>query len=59
MNTINNNCENVDINCSPVEWLIIHQALKEMSMNKNVHPSDKKILDEMLKIEMQRYEHGD
>ena len=56
VNTQKDCCKSVDVNCSPVEWLIILKALRMLSDNKDVHPSDRQAANDMLAIEPQFYE---
>ena len=51
VNTVNNSCESVDVHCSPVEWLILNKALRWFSLDKLVHPDDKKIAERMISVE--------
>lgn len=51
VNTKNDCCKSVDVNCSPVEWLVILKALRLLSENNDVHPSDRNVADDMLAVE--------
>ena len=56
VNTQKDCCQSVDINCTPTEWLIVHKALKRLSEDEEVHPSDRKAASDMYNVEPQFYE---
>ena len=55
INTINDCCESVDINCSSAEWLIIHKALKRLAEDENAHPNNRVKATSMADSEVQIY----
>ena len=56
INTKENYIKSFDINCSPVEWLVISKSLKRLSQDKETHPNDRAKAMSMLATEPQFYE---
>lgn len=46
--TRNDCCEKVKVECSPVEWLVMYGAMLRQYRRKDVNKLDKKVLEKIL-----------
>ena len=42
VNTVQDCCEDVEVICTPAEWLILNKALRLLSENRNVSEVDRR-----------------
>lgn len=42
VNTVQDCCEDVEVTCTPAEWLLLNKALRLLSENRNVSEDDRR-----------------
>ena len=49
--TIDDCCEQVNLECTPLEWLIVSKAMHVLKDSDKCHPEDKAILEKLVNVE--------